>query len=84
LEAEGIDPNMLAVAGASVATTYSSFLPEQPYEHAEFLIDRYGYLRAVRAGFGERARDRVTELIEDADRLRKEPPRPWALDSHEH
>ena len=89
LEPDGIDPKMLAVAGASVATAYESFLPERPrsalpYEHAEFLVDRYGYLRAVRADFNEAARDSVSELVLGADRLRKEPPRPWALDSHEH
>ena len=86
MEADGIDPKMLAVAGASVATAYALFLPERvalelPYEHAEFLVDRYGYLRAVRAGLGEAARDRAADSVDDADRLRKEPPRPWALDS---
>ena len=89
--ADGVDPAMLAIGDASVVTAYALFLNaparlqrDSTCGHAEFLVDRNGYLRALHAGLDEPTRDRVVDLLQDADRLHREPPRPPALAAHLH
>ena len=90
-ETDGIDPTMLAVGDASVATAYALFLRVSTRSqqdcaggHGEVLVDRDGYLRALRAGLDEPAPDRIAELLLDAERLSREPPHPPPSGAHMH
>jgi putative copper resistance protein D len=51
--------------------------------HAEFLVDRQGYLRARWAPAGRPERD-VTALLDDAQKLNAEPASAPAADEHVH
>jgi putative copper resistance protein D len=90
-ESPGSDRAILAVGDASVVATYALFLHASASVqqnctrgHGEFVIDRDGYLRALRTGLGEPAHDRIAELLVDADRLSREPPHPPASEAHLH
>ena len=90
-ETDGIDRAMLAVGDASVVSAYTLFLrgsarpqPDCAEGHGEFLVDRNGYLRALRAGLREPVPDRIAELLLDADRLNREPPHPPPSEAHMH
>ncbi|HET7031479.1 MAG TPA: copper homeostasis membrane protein CopD, partial [Casimicrobiaceae bacterium] len=81
--AEGVDATMLAVCDPSVAAVYSRFLPKPsgaregaPAQHAELLVDRAGYVRSISIGVAAAPGNRVAELLQDADRLAREPPEP--------
>ena len=82
---------MLAVGDASVVTAYELFQHASARSqqdcaggHGEFLVDRDGYLRALRSSLSEPVPDRIAELLMDADRLSREPPHPPADEAHVH
>ena len=86
---EGVDPNILAGSDQSVAAVYSLFLPQRSESrvelserHAEILLDRAGYVRAVRVGAG--AASDVAELLQDAQRLGREPALSQRAPTHMH
>ena len=88
---EGVDPNILAVSDQSVAAVYSLFLPRRSESrdalserHAEFLVDRAGYIRAIRVGAGGAADAAVAELLQDAQRLGREPALSQQSATHMH
>jgi len=89
--AEGVDPALLALCDPSVAAVYSLFLPKlpephggSPERHAEVLVDRAGYLRSVRIGANDASIDRISRLVQDADRLSREPAHPPESRTHMH
>jgi peroxiredoxin len=90
-KADGVDAAMLAFGDPRLAGVYSLLLPElprsdggSPERHAEFLVDRSGYLRSVRTDAGNASADRIAELVQDAARLAREPPHPPEARMHMH
>ena len=88
---EAVDTTMLAVCDPSVAAVYSLFLPKpsepregSPERHAELLVDRAGYVRSISIGVAAVSGNRVAELLQDADRLAREPPTPKESHTHMH
>jgi putative copper resistance protein D len=83
--------SMLALVGSDVATTYAMFaVPDHSNAnraaaaHAEFLIDRQGYLRARWLSVPDDQAERTREILAQAALLNEEPPREPAPDSHHH
>jgi hypothetical protein len=52
--------------------------------HAEFLIDRQGYLRARWIGVPNAATDGTAQMLEQIDLLKRERPRAVGLWGHTH
>ncbi len=84
------DKSMLAVASADVAAAYTLFARTNPRlhdaepTHAEFLIDRQGYLRARWLGIPNAATDQTSEVLHQVELLEREPVRPPAPEGHVH
>jgi len=81
--------NALSTADATVAAAYSLFTRQSEEEtalpaHAEFLIDRDGYLRVRWIGTGESAATRTVEALDRLAILRRETPLPPAPWGHRH
>ena len=66
---------------ADIVRTYGLFAPRAP--HAEFLIDRQGYIRARWTASADETRD-VALLLADAERLNQEKPAGAPPDEHVH
>lgn len=88
VEEDGPDGNSIFALGQpDVANTYAMFA--RPSEsapsasgHAEFLIDRSGYLRGRWRGPG--VDKRTTNILERVNQLSREPPRPAPTGEHQH
>ena len=83
--------SMLALVGPDVAATYAMFAVSDDSNahraaaaHAEFLIDRQGYLRARWLSVPDDQAERTREIFGQAALLNEEPPREPAPDSHRH
>jgi putative copper resistance protein D len=89
--------NALSTADATVAAAYALFThqsagavvtpaasPAATPAHAEFLIDRDGYLRARWIGTGDGMATRTAEALDRLAILRRETPLPEAPWGHRH
>jgi len=81
--------NALSTADASVAAAYALFTRRSAEDmatpaHAEFLIDRDGYLRVRWIGMGEGSTWRTAEELDRLAILRRETPLPAAPWGHRH
>jgi putative copper resistance protein D len=81
--------NAVSTADASVSAAYALFARRSAEDtatptHAEFLIDRDGYLRARWIGTGEGATTRTAEALDRLAILRRETPLPPAPWGHRH
>jgi hypothetical protein len=76
----------VARASPSVATAYAMFARSPPdmLDHVEFLIDREGDLRYRWNGIVGAQAASGGGVLERADALNREPPRPAAKPSHGH
>ena len=78
------------IAGADVATVYQMFACGDPDlqgvapTHAEFLIDRQGYIRARWAGLTDAMTNGAPEFLGQVKLLEQEPGRPRAPEGHVH
>ncbi len=81
--------SVFRIASTDVVTTYSMFARQDPDSHggppthAEFLIDREGYLRA-RWPCTAATSDRTAEIFRELEFLKHEPARPPAPEGHMH
>ena len=90
-EAARIEGSIVAVADPQVATVYAMFarrlasgaVASEPI-HLEFLVDPPGYLRARWLGIPDQATRRTSEILAQAELLKREPPRPPAAELHAH
>ena len=90
--APGVDATMIAEPDANLAAVYSMFartitdldMPAAVPHHAEFLIDRQGYLRARWMSGKEPGWNSMSELLRQAVVLNREKPRPLAPERHTH
>jgi putative copper resistance protein D len=80
-----------AFADPDVALTYTMFaMPDETGArarapmHAEFLIDRQGYLRARWLGVPDDDAKQTAQILEQVARLNAELPREAASDEHQH
>jgi putative copper resistance protein D len=81
--------NAVSTADATVAAAYALFTRQSAEEtarptHAEFLIDRDGYLRVRWIGTGDGATTRTGEALDRLAILRRETPLPPAPWGHRH
>jgi putative copper resistance protein D len=89
-ESAGLEWPTLASAGPEVASTYAMFACTAEAEcasmpsHAEWLIDREGYLRARWIGVPKSGDERAREQQVDVEALRREPPHPRVPQGHMH
>jgi putative copper resistance protein D len=89
-DTQGADRSILAVTRPDVAATYAMFTRERldvdnpAPQHAEFLIDRQGYLRARWIGLPKGATDRNAQLQREIDVLKRERPRATGIWAHLH
>jgi putative copper export protein/mono/diheme cytochrome c family protein len=80
---------IMAIAGANVGTTYAMYARRAGeagtgLAHAEFLIDRQGYMRARWIGVASAATDGTSELLSRIEALASEPPRAPPAEGHAH
>jgi putative copper resistance protein D len=80
---------IMAIAGANVGTTYAMYARRAGeagigLAHAEFLIDRQGYMRARWIGVPSAAADGTSELLSRIEALASEPPRAPPAEGHAH
>jgi mono/diheme cytochrome c family protein len=89
-DSDDADP-MFALVGPDVAKAYALFArrevpdaPQAPPEHAEFLIDGDGFLRARWISVPHTNTDWLADLLRDVQLLKREPPHPHAAAGHVH
>ena len=80
---------MVAIAGQNVGTTYAMYARQggeagTGAAHAEFLIDRQGYIRARWIGVPSAAANRTSELLSRIKVLESEPARTPPAEGHAH
>jgi len=84
------ESSIVVVADPDVAAVYATFARQSAGTavgeptHLEFLIDRQGYLRARWLGIPDQAALRTSEILAQAELLKREPPRPPAGELHAH
>ena len=84
------DHESFQIAGTDVVTAYAMFARRDPDlhgvapTHAEFLIDRQGYLRARWPGIADAATKRTSEILGAVEILKHEPAHPAAPEGHVH
>jgi mono/diheme cytochrome c family protein len=77
--------SMLGIAAPDVAIAYAMFATrDRVASHAEFLIDRRGYLRVRWLGVPASGDDRDTEILSAAQKLDSERPPPPRSPEHAH